>query len=116
MRVEQRIGRLHRMGQTRDVHVANLACIDTIEDHLLEILETKINLFRLVVGEIDGILGKLRLDECIARMCLESRNDVEFKQRMEELGDELAAMRTKYERCKEDNTRLLVGLTPNLVA
>ena len=29
---------------------------------------------------------------------------------------ELAAMRTKYERCKEDNTRVLVGLTPNLVA
>jgi hypothetical protein len=90
--------------------------VGTIEDHLLEILETKINLFRLVVGEIDGILGKLRLDERVAKMCLEARNDAELKRRMEELGDELAAMRTKYERCKTDNTHVLDGLTPDLVA
>src|SRR2546430_14105052 len=31
MVVEQRIGRLHRIGQTREVHIVNLAAAGTIE-------------------------------------------------------------------------------------
>lgn len=34
MRIEQRIGRLHRIGQTRDVFIFNLSVKDTIEDYI----------------------------------------------------------------------------------
>jgi SNF2 family DNA or RNA helicase len=43
MRIEQRIGRLSRVGQTRDVHVFNLVAAGTIEETLLEVLDAKIN-------------------------------------------------------------------------
>ena len=59
MTLEQRIGRVHRIGQTRDVFIFNLATRNTLEDHLLRILDDKINMFELVIGEIGDILGEL---------------------------------------------------------
>ena len=59
MAIEQRIGRIHRIGQLRDVYIFNLVSRDTVEDRVLGILDEKINMFELVVGEIDAILGEL---------------------------------------------------------
>jgi hypothetical protein len=63
MRIEQRIGRVHRIGQTRDVFVFNLVTEGTIEEEIVRVLDEKINMFELVVGEIDAILGRLGDDE-----------------------------------------------------
>ncbi len=59
MAIEQRIGRIDRIGQTREVFVFNLATAGTIEDEVLRILDEKINMFELVVGEVGAILGEL---------------------------------------------------------
>ncbi len=59
MAIEQRIGRIHRIGQERDVFIFNFAVKNTVEDHLLKILDEKINMFQLVVGEVGDILGEL---------------------------------------------------------
>ncbi len=59
MRVEQRIGRLHRLGQVNDVTIFNLSCNETIEAHIIELLARKIRMFELVIGELDLILGNL---------------------------------------------------------
>lgn len=59
MRVEQRIGRVHRLGQTRDVLVVNLVATGTVEDHLLRILDEKLGIFRETVGDLETILGIL---------------------------------------------------------
>lgn len=59
MRLEQRIGRIHRLGQKEDVKVYNFAIKDTIEEHILKLLYDKINLFEKVIGELDDILTKL---------------------------------------------------------
>ncbi|MDV6378294.1 SNF2-related protein [Sporosarcina sp. GW1-11] len=56
MKLEQRIGRVHRLGQAHDVHIYNLAVQDTIDDHILSVLEGKIETFEKVVGELDDIL------------------------------------------------------------
>lgn len=53
MRVEQRIGRVHRIGQQNNVHIFNLALAGTIEAYILELLYTKINLFRMALGDMD---------------------------------------------------------------
>ncbi len=58
MAIEQRIGRIDRIGQTREVFVFNLVTADTIEDAMLRILDEKINMFELVVGEVGAILGE----------------------------------------------------------
>jgi superfamily II DNA or RNA helicase len=59
MRIEQRVGRVHRIGQTHDVFVFNFCQEGTVEEQLLRVLHDKINMFELVVGEMDAILGSL---------------------------------------------------------
>lgn len=59
MRVEQRIGRVHRLGQTHDVNIYNLSTRNTIEEHILSLLHEKINMFELVIGQLDTILEKI---------------------------------------------------------
>src|SRR5690606_27297586 len=59
MRIEQRVGRLHRLGQTGPIQVVNLCLTGSLDDHLLRILGEKLNMFELVVGEIEMILGPL---------------------------------------------------------
>src|SRR5690606_32586083 len=61
MRVEQRIGRVHRLGQTKDVHIYNLTTKGTIEEYILHLLYEKINLFEMVIGELEQIIERLRL-------------------------------------------------------
>lgn len=56
MKIEQRIGRVHRFGQEQDVYIYNLAIQNTIEDRILDLLTNKINVFEKVVGELDDIL------------------------------------------------------------
>ncbi|WP_066385416.1 DEAD/DEAH box helicase [Neobacillus mesonae] len=59
MRLEQRIGRIHRLGQENDVKIYNFAIKDTVEEHILKLLYEKIDLFERVIGELDDILTKL---------------------------------------------------------
>lgn len=56
MKLEQRIGRVHRLGQQSDVHIYNLAIQNTIEDDILNLLMGKLEMFEKVVGELDDIL------------------------------------------------------------
>lgn len=63
MKVEQRIGRIHRIGQDREVYVFNLALNDTIEEYVLERLYHKIDLFQQTVGELSAILTRLEGSE-----------------------------------------------------
>lgn len=59
MRIEQRIGRLHRIGQTRPVDIFNFYAVDTIEEDILRLLHEKIDLFRQVIGDLDVIIRHL---------------------------------------------------------
>jgi SNF2 family DNA or RNA helicase len=59
MKVEQRIGRIHRLGQERETLIMNLCSAGTIEEHIVDLLLRKIRLFERVVGELEMILGYL---------------------------------------------------------
>ena len=104
MRIEQRIGRLSRIGQTRDVYIFNLSSRGTVEDRILEILDRKINLFELVVGELDLILGRLGeekdLEETIMELVGTSHSDEELRERLGRMGEQLQETREQYERVK----------------
>jgi SNF2 family DNA or RNA helicase len=112
MRIEQRLGRIHRIGQRRDVEVVNLVARGTIEDRILGVLEKKINLFELVVGELDMILGHVDDDFDFERAVfdahLASRDDLELCGKLERLGDDLTRARRAYLRGRE-RTDELVG-------
>ena len=112
MQIEQRLGRLHRIGQSHDVQLTNLVTAGTIDDHLLRVLETKINLFELVVGELDMILGRisdeLDLESAVFTSYVQAGDDTEFAARLEAIGDELAGARREYLASREA-TDLLVA-------
>ncbi len=60
MKIEQRIGRCHRIGQRHDVVAANLVAMgNAVDARLVQLLTDKIHLFDSVLGESDEILGAL---------------------------------------------------------
>ena len=95
MRLEQRIGRIHRLGQDHEVNVYNLATRDTIEAHIVHLLQEKIRMFELVIGEMDYVLGGVhpgqQLEENILEWAMTSGNDAELRAKLDQFGDEWLA-------------------------
>jgi SNF2 family DNA or RNA helicase len=93
MVVEQRIGRLHRIGQKREVHIVNLAAAGTIESYILQLLDRKIKLFELVVGELDLILGEFggaqQFEGRLAEEWLAAESEADFARRVETIGADI---------------------------
>ena len=104
MQIEQRLGRLHRVGQTHDVLLTNLVSKGSIEERILHVLETKINMFELVVGELDMILGRIDDDFDFERAVFDAfataDDDGAFARRMDEIGADLVAARDTYLRSR----------------
>jgi SNF2 family DNA or RNA helicase len=104
-RIEQRIGRIHRIGQTRPVTIYNLSAAGTVEDYLLEILDRKLNLFELVVGEMDMILGALTeerdFEELLFDVWARAHDEQALQAGMDGLGQALVEARAGYQRTRE---------------
>ena len=104
MAIEQRIGRIDRIGQTREVFVFNLATAGTIEDRVLRILDEKINMFELVVGEVGAILGELDEQQEFSTMVLEAwlaDTDDARAAAFAELEAQLSTARRQYEGARQ---------------
>ncbi|RKN64440.1 DEAD/DEAH box helicase [Paenibacillus ginsengarvi] len=110
MRVEQRIGRVHRLGQTENVRIYNLSTIGTIEEHILSLLHEKINMFEMVVGGLDTILErfekKTSLESSLFKMWAEARSDSEIKQNFDRLGESFRSIRDEVEHERTDKAGL----------
>lgn len=103
MRVEQRIGRVHRLGQKNDVTIYNFCTRDTIEEYIIRLLHEKINLFQLVVGKLDTILEHVSLPEktieqSIMKIALEADDDAELKRQLSHLGESLSKAKARGEQ------------------
>ena len=119
-RLEQRIGRIHRYGQQKDVFIFNLVAIDTIEGRILSKLFDKLeeikeklgsdrvfdiigevflgkNLYQLIV---EAIVQAKTLDEIIKEIDIEV--DEEYIRKVKSaLGESLATKFIDYTRIKE---------------
>jgi len=97
MRVEQRIGRVHRLGQQRDVHIWNLSTKGTIEEHILHLLYEKIDLFEMVIGELDDIVERLKLqnslEENLIKIIMDSQSEKEMALKLDNMGQAIRAIR-----------------------
>ena len=119
-RLEQRIGRIHRYGQQKDVFIFNLVAIDTIEGRILSKLFDKLeeikeklgsdrvfdiigevflgkNLYQLIV---EAVVQAKTLDEIIKEIDIEV--DEEYIKKVKSaLGESLATKFIDYTRIKE---------------
>jgi SNF2 family DNA or RNA helicase len=104
-RIEQRVGRIHRIGQKLPVDIFNLAAQGTLEEYVLDILDRKLNMFELVIGEMDLILGQLSderdFEEIVLEIWRQAQSTADLSVKMGELGDALVKARTAYQEMKE---------------
>ncbi len=104
-RIEQRVGRIHRVGQNRPVEIFNLSAEGTVEDYILNVLDRKLNMFELVIGEMDMILGQLAderdFEDIVMDLWAGARSSDEAARSFERLGDELIQARQKYQQAQE---------------
>ena len=114
MKVEQRIGRIHRIGQKREVYVFNLALNDTIEEYVLERLYHKIDLFQQSVGELSEILTRLEQsgqnfqDEVFERL-VSADNEVELENDFDEMAVDLQEQRDLADQVNDFNSGVFEG-------
>jgi SNF2 family DNA or RNA helicase len=103
MRLEQRVGRVHRIGQTQEVFVFNFCQARTVEEQLLRVLHDKINMFELVVGEVDAILGALDEGDFAAlvlELWLSGRGADRIGETFDEWAERLMAAKQQYSEAK----------------
>jgi len=110
MAIEQRIGRIHRVGQERDVFVFNLAAANTLEHYILELLDRKINMFELVVGEVDMILGDIEdesdFSDLVMNAWINAHDHGSMEQQMEIIGQKLISNKKQYQKVKDLDEKL----------
>jgi superfamily II DNA or RNA helicase/predicted transcriptional regulator len=97
MRLEQRIGRLDRIGQEHDVLVFNMLVEDTVEDRVRQVLERKLALIREQFGEdrLADILSTLQDDFNFDRIFIDA-----VRRREAEAAELEALAQRIYERAK----------------
>ncbi|MGA6925268.1 MAG: C-terminal helicase domain-containing protein, partial [Desulfosarcina sp.] len=101
MKIEQRIGRIHRIGQEKEVRITNLCAMGSIEDYILEVLDRKINMFEMVIGEIDMVLGRVSgekdFSERVYDIWLQSASPAEREKGFARLATQLKRSKTQYQ-------------------
>lgn len=90
MRIEQRIGRIHRLGQEKDVKIYNFSTRGTIEEKLVNLLHEKINLFESVIGKLECIVKDNEQSKTfegnIFKLIAEAENDDDLEDRFDTFG------------------------------
>ena len=84
MRVEQRIGRIDRMGQKADrITIGHFVTIGTVDDRIINRLYQRINIFKKSIGDLDEIFGE-RIQSVILDYFRENLSPEEAEQRIEQ--------------------------------
>jgi len=107
MKLEQRIGRIDRIGQENEVYIFNLVTEDTIEEYVVEILAKKLRMFEMVVGEMGSVLGHMEIghsfEQMIRNVWLESSTREEEAEGFRDLAEKCAETRIKYDKNQANN-------------
>jgi SNF2 family DNA or RNA helicase len=115
MSVEQRIGRLDRIGQERDMNIYSFATQGTMEEHIVDLIINKMCCVGLVIGELpiilfnlgldsEGSLGMAKIEEMIMLSFLDSRNNLEtFSKGIKQIESMIAEGLRDYEEDNKSN-------------
>ncbi|UCG81800.1 MAG: DEAD/DEAH box helicase, partial [Desulfobacterales bacterium] len=110
MKIEQRIGRIHRIGQEKEVMIYNLCATGSVEDYILEVLDKKINMFEMVIGEIDMIMGRIKgeqeFSEMVYDIWVNSPSEEAKGKSFDQLASRLKRAQTLYQKTKALDEKL----------
>jgi superfamily II DNA or RNA helicase len=117
MRIEQRIGRVHRLTQHRTVYVANLYAANTLDERILTILRSKLRMFELLFGQLTTVLGSLRdtFENLVMEQVIEAASEADQDRRLDKLGEEIGDTRdnTEDELREQGHLNWLSGGSPD---
>jgi len=109
MRIEQRIGRLDRLGQDSDrIIILNFSVRDTIEDRVLHRLYERIGIFETSIGDLDAILGD-EVEELQKDLLSRDLTPQEEERRIEQAVRVIERRKKDLERLEAESSRF-VGL------
>ncbi|MEO7905261.1 MAG: SNF2-related protein, partial [Candidatus Saccharimonadales bacterium] len=116
-RVEQRIGRIHRMGQKFDVVVVNFSNEGNVaEKRILDLLADKFSLFKDTFGASNDVLGAIEsgldFERTISNILNTCRTDDEINQGFEELQEKFKDEITTEQHAAR--AKVFDGLDPNV--
>ncbi|MBO8125986.1 MAG: DEAD/DEAH box helicase [Firmicutes bacterium] len=108
MRVEQRIGRVHRLGQRQNVQIYNLITKGSIEEYVLYLLQEKLRLFTDVVGEVETIISSagISVEKQVADILLGTSGEKTLGA-LNKLANEVRESFCTYSRLQEFTDELL---------
>ena len=101
MRVEQRIGRVDRIGQEHPVTIFNFHVQGTIEGRILDVLERRIHLFEESIGGLDPILGEAEADIRAALRATAEERDNELERVAKRLEERVRQAREAETQLKD---------------
>jgi len=119
MSVEQRIGRLDRIGQKKDMNIYSLATKNTMEEKVVDLIINKMCCIGMVIGELPIILFNLGLDsegqggtnkieEMLMNAFIDSKNNLNrFSKEVKKIEDLIQKGMEVYEESKEASSKLL---------
>ncbi len=100
-RLEQRMGRVHRYGQTKEVHIYNLVAMDTREGKVLEALFRKLREIQEALGSdrVFDVVGEVLLGKSLKELIVEAianrRTLDEIVREIEAVPDQEAVQRVR---------------------
>jgi SNF2 family DNA or RNA helicase len=121
MSVEQRIGRLDRIGQKREIHVYSLATKDTMEEYVVDLIINKMCCVGLVIGELpiilfnlgidgEGEYGKNKIEERLMMSFIDSKHNLElFAKDVAGIAKIVDKGILEYKQMEEKNKKMLDG-------
>jgi superfamily II DNA or RNA helicase len=91
-RLEQRMGRIHRIGQTNDVYIFNFVAVNTVEGRVLDKLLFKLEEIRNAMGDrVFDVIGQLlqlndiRFEELVREATYTKKSEDEVLEQIERL-------------------------------
>ena len=107
MKIEQRIGRIDRIGQKSDkITIWNLAYRDTIDELILERLYNRLDIFRYALGDIEDVLGK-KIQQLTSELLSGRLSESEKRNRIRQTQHAIENKKHEEERLEEAASYLM---------
>lgn len=121
MSVEQRIGRLDRIGQKREMYIYSLATKETMEEYVVDLIINKMCCVGMVIGELpiilfnlgldgEGEYGRNKIEEKLMMSFIDSKNNMDiFASEVSEIAKIVDAGIKEYRLMEMENKKILDG-------
>lgn len=102
LKIEQRIGRIHRFGQKHDVVIYNFSTARTVAENVLKVLERKLRLFEESIGTPDVLLGQIEEELHLPSIIMDLLSQRKtIRKASAEIEEKLQRARRSYEKLSQ---------------